>query len=95
MQGDWVAGRVLMDFLQRADVMLYGDLTIRNYLNELYDIGHVDSSETMLESAAEFPDSTLNRNLIDEVASSNGWAPYRSIVCILMYFLQEDNLVLL
>ena len=93
--GDWVAGRVLMDFLQRADIMLYGDLTIRNFLNELYDIGHVEESETLLESASEFPDSTHNRNLIDAVAEKNGWAPYRSLVCFLMYFLQEDNLVLL
>ena len=30
--GDWSAGGVLMNFLSRADVMLYGDLTIRNYV---------------------------------------------------------------
>ena len=35
------------------------------------------------------------RNLIDAVAEANGWAPYRSVVCYLMYHLQEDNLVLL
>ena len=93
--GDWVAGRVLMDFLQRADIMLYGDLTIRNYLNELYDIDHVRQSETQIESAADFPDAPHTRNLIDDVAERHGWAPYRSIVCYLMYFLQEDNLVLL
>jgi hypothetical protein len=93
--GDWVAGRVLMDFLQRADIMLYGDLTIRNYLNDLYNIDHVSTSETMIESAADFPDTPQVRNLIDGVAERHGWAPYRSIICILMYFLQEDNLVLL
>ena len=43
-----VAGRVLMDFLQRADIMLYGDLTIRNYLNELYDLGRIEIPQTML-----------------------------------------------
>ena len=49
----------------------------------------------MLESASEFPDSPHNRNLIDAVAEAHGWAPFRSVVCFLMYFLQEDNLVLL
>lgn len=34
--------------------MLYGDLTVRNYLNDLYNINHVDDSETLLESAADF-----------------------------------------
>jgi len=92
--GPWCAGRMLMDFLVRADVMLYGDLTIRNYLNDMYDIGHVSSSETALQSAADFDDTPRNRNLIDAVAAQNGWAPYRTVVCILMYHLQEDNLVL-
>ena len=90
---DWSAGGVLMR-LGRADVMLYGDVTIRNYLNDLYDIHH-EESETLLESAADFNDTTHNRNLIDAVAEANGWAPYRSVVCYLMYHLQEDNLVLL
>ena len=93
--GHWSAGGVLMHFLKRADIMLYGDLTIRNYLNDLYNINHQDDSETLLESAADFGDNTTNRNLIDEVAKQNGWAPYRSVVCLLMYHLQEENLVLL
>lgn len=93
--GDWVCGRVLQELLRRADVMLYGDLTIRNYLNELYDIGHVAGSETHIDSAADFNDTPHNRNLMDAVAERNGWAPYRTVVCLLMYFLQEDNLVLL
>ena len=93
--GDWSAGGVLMHFLGRADVMLYGDLTIRNYLNDLYDISHKDESETLLESAADFADNAPNRNLIDAVAKAKGWAPYRSVVCYLMYHLQEENLVLL
>ena len=38
-----------MDYLVRADVMLYGDLTVRNYLNDMYDIGHVTESETVLQ----------------------------------------------
>ena len=33
--------------------------------------------------------------ILHHVAVANGWAPYRSIVGYLMYFLQEDNLVLL
>jgi len=33
--GEWSAGSVLMHFMGRADVMLYGDLTIRNYINDL------------------------------------------------------------
>ena len=49
----------------------------------------------MLESLADFDDSPHNRNLIDELAERNGWKPFRSVVCILCYFLQEDNLVLL
>ena len=92
--GDWSAGGILMHFLSRGDVMLYGDLTIRNYLNELFDINHKES-ETLVESAADFEDSATNRNLIDEVAKKNRWEPYRSVVCYLMYHLQEDNLVLL
>ena len=84
-----------MHFVGRADIMLYGDLTIRNYLNDLYDINHKDDSETLLESAADFADTGPNRNLIDAVAEANGWSPYRSVVCVLMYYLQEENLVLL
>ena len=68
---------------------------MRNFLNELYDIGHVASSETRLQSASDFDDTPHNRNLIDALAEQNGWAPYRSVICFLMYFLQEDNLVLL
>lgn len=93
--GDWCAGGVLLHFLNRADILLYGDLTIRNYLNDLYDINHHEASETLLESAADFADTGPNRNLIDEVAKKNNWGPYRSVVCLLMYHLQEDNLVLL
>ena len=73
----------------------YGDLTIRNYLNDLYDINHKDESETLLQSAADFADTTENRNRIDAVAEANQWRPYRSVVVYLMYHLQEDNLVLL
>ena len=29
-----------LNALGRADVMLYGDLTVRNFLNDLYDINH-------------------------------------------------------
>ena len=54
-----------------------------------------DESETLLQSAADFADTTENRNLIDAVAEANQWRPYRSIVVYLMYHLQEDNLVLL
>ena len=50
---------------------------------------------TLLQSAADFPDSGPNRNLIDALTEKNGWQPYRSIVCFLMYHLQEENLVLL
>jgi len=92
--GPWCAGRMLMDYLVRGDVMLYGDLTVRNYLNDMYDIGHVAESATALQSAADFDDTTHTRNLIDAVAEANHWAPYRSVVCLLMYHLQEDNLVL-
>ena len=93
--GDWCAGGILMHFLSRADVMLYGDLTVRNYLNDLYDINHQDESETLLESAADFADTGPNRNLLDELSKQKGWAPYRSVVTYLMYHLQEENLVLL
>jgi len=74
--------------------MLYGDLTVRNYLNDIYDIDHNDESETKLESAAAFPDTAANRNLNDAVAKDKKWEPYRSVVCLLMYHLQEENLVL-
>ena len=84
-----------MHFLSRADILLYGDLTVRNYLNDLYDINHQDNSETLLESAADFADTGHNRDLLDKLAEEKGWAPYRSVVCYLMYHLQEENLVLL
>lgn len=93
--GDWCTAQILMNFLSRGDILMYGDLTVRNYLNDLYDINHLDSAETLVESAADFDDNTTNRNLIDAVAKKNGWAPYRSVVCYLMYHLQEENLVLL
>jgi 3-methyladenine DNA glycosylase/8-oxoguanine DNA glycosylase len=93
--GHWSAASIVQEFLFRADVMLYGDLTVRNYLNDLYDINHWDNSETLLESKADFDDTATNRNLIDQVAKDNHWAPYRTVVCHLMYHLQEDNLVLL
>ncbi|KAL3910134.1 MAG: hypothetical protein SGILL_007812, partial [Bacillariaceae sp.] len=93
--GDWGAGQVLMNKLKRADIMLYGDLTVRNYLNDLYDINHQDDSETWLESAADFPDNGPNRNLIDSLSQKNNWGPYRSLICYLMYHMSEENLVLL
>jgi 3-methyladenine DNA glycosylase/8-oxoguanine DNA glycosylase/superfamily II DNA or RNA helicase len=93
--GDWCAGGILMHWLGRANILLYGDLTVRNFLNDLYDINHLTDSETLIESAADFDDSGLNRNLIDKLAEEKGWAPYKSVVCYLMYHLQEENLVLL
>lgn len=92
--GDWSVAQVLTHFLKRADIMCYGDLTLRNYLNDLYEISHNVQSETMVESAADFPDTAANRNLMDALALKNGWAPYRSVVLYLMYHLQEENLVL-
>lgn len=83
-----------MNFLKRADIMLYGDLTVRNYLNDLYDISHNTASEAKVESSADFPDTAENRNLIDALAEKNNWGPYRTVVCLLMYHLQEENLVL-
>ena len=93
--GDWSAVEVMMHFAKRADLILYGDLTVRNFLNDLYDIGHKEESETLLQSAADFPDTSANRNLIDDLAERNNWSPYRSLVCLLMYILQEYDLVLL
>jgi 3-methyladenine DNA glycosylase/8-oxoguanine DNA glycosylase len=93
--GDWCAGSVLVHFLKRADIMLYGDITIRNYLNDLYEINHNDTSETMLDSAADFPDDRENRNRMDALAKQNGWYPYRTIVGMLMYHLQQEQLFLL
>lgn len=75
--------------------MLYGNLTVWNYLNDLFDIHHHTESETLLESAADFANNAMNQNMIDNVAKANGWLPYRSVVCLLMYHLQEENLVLL
>ena len=68
---------------------------MRNYLNDLYDINHNDASETLVESAADFGDTGPNRNLIDAIAKKNGWEPYRTVVNILMWHLQEEELVLL
>ena len=88
--GDWTAGTILLNFLGRADIFLYGDLTIRNYLNEIYDISHHDG-DTLLESAADFPDNRENRNLIDTLAKENKWYGYRSVVGYLMWYLQEQG----
>lgn len=93
--GDWCVGQVLIHLLRRADIMLYGDVTIRNTLNDLYEINHNDTSETHLHRTADFPDNRQNRNLMDAVAKENNWHPYRSVVGMLMYHLQEENLVLL
>ena len=93
--GDWCAGVILMHFLKRSDIMLYGDLTVRNCLNDIYDISHNTESETKVESVADFPDNAENRNLIDALSAKNSWEPYRSVVCLLCYHLQEENLVLL
>ena len=65
--GPWVAGEALVYHLGRADVMVSGDLTLRNYINDLYNIEHVES-ETALESAATFPDCTRSRILLDQTA---------------------------
>jgi len=92
--GPWVAGEALIYHLGRADIMVSGDLTLRNMLNDLYDIEHHDS-ETALESAATFPDCTRSRILLDRLARKNGWHGYRTILLFLCYFLQEDSLVLL
>ena len=74
--------------------MVSGDLTLRNCLNDLYNIDH-RQSETALESAATFPDSTRNRILIDQLARRNGWHGCRTLILFLSYFLQEDSLTLL
>ena len=93
--GEWSAAQVLMHHFKRADVLIYGDLTIRNFINDIYDLSHRDETETMLESQAAFEDSAVNRNAIDDLAKRNGWSPYRSVICHLMYFVQEENLFLL
>lgn len=92
--GDWSAMGVLMFDMKRANIMSYGDLTLRNLLNDIYDINHNDNSHTRIESQADFPDTAENRNLIDALAIKNGWEPYRSVIVHLMYHLQEENLVL-
>ena len=75
--------------------MLYGDLTVRNRINDMYEIGAVEASETKLLGAADFPDTPANRRLIDAVAERMNWSPYRSIVVYLAYHLQEADLVLI
>ena len=92
--GDWVAMQCMLHFLGRADMMVSTDLTLRNMLNDLYNISHAES-ETALDSAASFDDSMRNRILIDRLARANGWHGYRSLILFLCYFLQEDSLVLL
>jgi hypothetical protein len=57
-------------------------VTVRNYLNDMYDINHKVDSETLLQSAADFGDDATNRNLIDAVCKKNGWqcAPRRPLL---------------
>ena len=70
----------MMHLLKRADVMLYGDLTVRNKLNELYDIAHIDDAQTKLLGAADFADTRLNRDLIDHCAAENGCTKMKAIL---------------
>lgn len=93
--GDWSATSVLLFDMKRANIMSYGDLTLRNYLNDLYDINHNVDSETLVESATDFPDTAANRNLIDALATRNGWEPYRSVILYLCYHLSEEALCLI
>ena len=64
-------------------------------INDMYEIGAVEASETRLLGAADFPDTSANRRLIDEVAQRNGWSPYRSLITYLAYHLQESDMVLI
>ena len=48
-------------------------VTVRNYLNDLYDINHKSNSETLVQSAADFGDNTINRNLIDALCKQKKW----------------------
>ena len=93
--GDWCAGVVMCHFFRRADIMLYGDLTVRNRINDMYEIGAVEQSETKLLGAADFPDTPANRRLIDACSERMGWSPYRSLIVYLAYHLQEADLVLI
>lgn len=68
--------------------MLHGDLTILNYINDINDVRHHESTETLLESAADFPDKGANRNKIDAIAKKNNRYPYRSVVGLLINYLQ-------
>ena len=75
--------------------MLFGDLTVRNRINDIYEIGAIEESETKLLGAADFPDTPTNRRLIDVVGEKNGWAPYRSLIVYLSYHLQEADEMLI
>ena len=95
--GEWSAGSVLMHFLGRADVMLYGDLTIRNYITT-----STTCRTTRLPRRCSSRRPTLATMDPTGIASTPSPRPTvglptaaSAVVCFLMYHLQEDNLVLL
>lgn len=90
--GEWTAGVFMLHFLNRPDVMLYGDLTVRMGLRDLYNLSarleRRAPVETHLADAEDFPDTWASRDIIDSVAEK--WRPYRTVVNHLIWHYKEN-----
>ena len=82
----------MLHFLNRPDIMLYGDLTVRMAIRDLYNLSArlhgAAPTETRVADAEDFPDSHATRHLIDQVADR--WRPYRTVVNHLMWHYKEN-----
>jgi 3-methyladenine DNA glycosylase/8-oxoguanine DNA glycosylase len=90
--GEWTAGVFMLHFLNRPDIMLYGDLTVRMAIRDLYNLSAryhgAAPAETRVADAEDFPDTHATRHLIDQVAEK--WRPYRTVVNHLMWHYKEN-----
>lgn len=57
--GEWTAGVFMLHFLNRPDIMLYGDLTVRMAIRDLYNLSApfhgAAPAETRVADAEDFP----------------------------------------
>lgn len=89
--GEWTAGVFCVHQLGRANVALYGDLTVRLALADMFDLHADDYGEraTEMSDAASFGDTPRNRDILD-AAVLDKCRPYRTVVTHLMYFYREN-----
>jgi 3-methyladenine DNA glycosylase/8-oxoguanine DNA glycosylase len=59
--GEWTAGVFMLHFLNRPDILLYGDLTVRTGLRDLYNLGAQCSPLLRSRAAASLCECGLSR----------------------------------